>query len=185
MEKKPYIEPSDMFKAFNLLQQNIDEWIEAIDEKQMLFKNRHFPLRREQVKLSYSPQAQALRIEIPDYDMCITAKYNVWNEELEDFTDRVYFRKYSETQKVGDGVLGQECEADGAIFDGKAFMNRGNIDVYDLFTTNEQSEIWNEFAPQLMFMHHDENSGIVCTHEDDPRLLRSTRFGDYDSLPEW
>lgn len=181
---RPYIEPSDMFKAFNLMRRNIDEWMENVDELSSVLHNCPLPMHRDKIQLSYSQKWQALRVTDYEHDMCITARYNVWNEELHDFVDRLYFRKASETQKAGDGILAAEYEADGRIFIEKAFLNRtGNTSICDLLT-DEQTAIWLEISDGLMFLHDNEDSGIICTHNDDSIILRTTRYGDYDSIEE-
>ena len=172
--QKPYIEPSDMYKAFQYVQRHLDEWIVKVDDNWNMRSSlsggdEHLPMHRDQIDLFYSQEAQSLRLIDHEHDMVITAKYNVWSEEKEDFVDRVYFRKESEQRKVGDGILMHEGEIDGrmAIKDAES--------LYREHFTKEQAIIFANLSTEFRFMHSKEDSGITCIHDDRFRL------GDRDS----
>lgn len=173
--KKPYIEPSDMYKAFQYVQSHFNEWMEKVDDdwnmrSQLFGKDEHLRLNRDQIDLFYSQETQGLRIIDHEHDMVITARYNVWSEDKEDFVDRVYFRKESEQRKVGDGILVHEAD-----IDGRMMVGFNTEPIYQEHMNKVQGIIFANMSDELRHMHSQDESGITCVHED------RFRMGDPDS----
>ena len=164
--QKPDVKPSDMYKAFQYVQNHLDSWMKRVDDdwnlRSSLFgKDEHLPMHRDQIDLFYSQKTQALRIIDHEHDMVVTARYNVWSEEKEDFVDRVYFRKESEQKKVGDGVLVHEAD-----IDGRMMVGFNAEPIYQEHMNKEQAIIFANLSTELRCMHSLEESGIVCVHDD-------------------
>ena len=173
--QRPDIKPSDMFKAFNYVKDHLDEWMEEVDDDWNMRSSfsggdEHLPMHRDKIDLFYSQKGEGLKVIDHEHDMVITARYNVWSEEKEDFVDRVYFRKESEQKKVGDGVLVHEADIDGRIM-----ICESKEPIYNEHMSNEQSIIFANFSRLLRCMHSLDESGITCVHDD------RFRFGDHDS----
>ena len=162
--KKPHIEPSDMYKAFQFVQSHFDEWMEKVDDdwnmRSSLFgRDEHLRLRKDLIEIFYSQNAQALRLIDHEYDLVVTVIYNVWNEKKGDFVDRAYFCRESEAEKGSYGIMVSESDYD------SRFTN-SDESVYREHMTKEQSIIFANFSQMLCMMHQSEDSGITRTHDE-------------------
>lgn len=185
----PQIEPSNMQKAVSIAARLFDEWLEDIAKDyygtmHIMGKKeyeRHMSLHLDRYSLSYSQNSQALRIVDEERDLVITALYNVWSQEKEDFVDRVYCRKNGEEKTVGLGVLLAEYIIDGRI----SLPNEYYADkavAYKSALTLEQQTVLGILPNRLGNIHSYEGSGITCVHQnrcltDDPD---SWYIGYYD-----
>ena len=90
----PFDKYSDMLKACKLAMADLPKWCDYINEARSTV--HEMPVRRlylspKDFTIKYSQPSESLRIISERYNICVTVRYNYWDDERDEFTDKAFF----------------------------------------------------------------------------------------------